>query len=61
MNLELHKCYGVCGARSSANSVYPEILLTEAGVGYQLAPSVDERPFGETDQSPGDETKVQLL
>ena len=43
------------------DSVYPEILLTEAGVGYQLAPSVDERPFGETDQSPGDETKVQLL
>ena len=57
----LHSCVYVLRRKIERDPVYPEILLTEPGVGYLLAPSVDECPLGETDQSPVDETQVRLL
>jgi two-component system KDP operon response regulator KdpE len=56
----LRSCVFGLRRKIERHSLYPEILLTEAGIGYQLAPSVDERALGETDQSPGDETQVRL-
>jgi two-component system, OmpR family, KDP operon response regulator KdpE len=57
----LHSCVYVLRRKIERDPVYPEILLTEPGVGYLLAPSVDECPLGETDKSPVDETQVRLL
>ena len=60
MRHALHSCIYSLRRKIERDPLYPEILLTEAGVGYQLAPSVDERALGETDQSPVAETQVRL-
>jgi two-component system, OmpR family, KDP operon response regulator KdpE len=56
----LHRCIYGLRRKIERDPLHPEILLTEAGVGYLLAPPVEECPLGETDQSPGDETQVGL-
>jgi two-component system, OmpR family, KDP operon response regulator KdpE len=56
----LHSCIYGLRRKIERDPACPEILLTEAGVGYQLAPSAEECRLGETDRSPGDETRIGL-
>jgi two-component system, OmpR family, KDP operon response regulator KdpE len=43
------------------DSLHPEILLAEAGVGYRLAVSSDEPPHRARDSLPADEERSELL
>jgi two-component system, OmpR family, KDP operon response regulator KdpE len=56
----LHRCVYGLRRKIERDPLHPEILLTEPGVGYRLAASVEERRLGKTDQSPGDDRQVRL-
>ena len=56
----LRSCIFRLRRKIERDPLHPEILLAEAGIGYRLAPSADQRPSRDTDQPSADERPVGL-
>jgi two-component system, OmpR family, KDP operon response regulator KdpE len=57
----LHSCVFRLRHKIERDPLRPEILLTEAGVGYRLAATSDEPPHRARDSLPPDEERSELL